>query len=618
MSRNNKQKLVDKSSNSVWFLLCGVAAVTFFLKTDFYDPFNSAKLILLLLVAGWILGHLINSYKENPINRKSKDFNITVIVISFMLFLLASTIKTDVFMVALLGDTQRRNGFLSYFGLCIIFLYASRSINFLNVLRVYKIGLLTGLVLSTYGLIQISGKDFIKWNNPYNSMISTLGNPNFASALLAVLSLLALYGIFLKNLSIIYKLLSIIFIFSALIAITSSDSRQGLLTIFFSLLFYLSIYSYLKNKKIGILVTTLSLLGSVLALLGMLQKGPLESLLYKGSVSVRGYYWRAGIEMFKNSPLTGVGVDRYAVNFKEFREVGYPLNYGFEITSSNAHNTIIQLFATTGIFVGILYLFLIGYVLFSGFSLLRRISNEERKITLGLLSAWVGFQAQSLISIDNIGISIWGWLLGGSIVGLNLNHKVNHSESATPKEISKNSKSVEINLFQPAISALVLIPTIIFSSLFYKSESNLFFLNGISTPTAPQNKEMVLEYANKVLDNPFSDPFYKYRTAFFLFDMGHKDKSYEIVSNLHTYDPKNLDYLQGLAYFEEIRKNIPNAISIRNEIAKGDPWNATNYLKLLALYKDSGDLVKATSMKNKILSFAPNTDIAKTASEALG
>ena len=223
------QKLVDKSSNSVWFLLWGVAAVTFFLKTDFYDPFNSAKLILLLLVAGWILGHLINSYKENPINRKSQDFNITVVVISFMLFLLASTIKTDVFMVALLGDTQRRNGFLSYFGLCIIFLYSSRSINFLNVLRVYKIGLLTGLVLSTYGLIQISGKDFIKWNNPYNSMISTLGNPNFASALLAVLSLLALYGIFLKNLSIVYKLISMMFIGSALIAIISSDSRQGLL-----------------------------------------------------------------------------------------------------------------------------------------------------------------------------------------------------------------------------------------------------------------------------------------------------------------------------------------------------------------------------------------------------
>jgi len=100
--------------------------------------------------------------------------------------------------------------------------------------------------------------------------------------------------------------------------------------------------------------------------------------------------------------------------------------------------------------------------------------------------------------------------------------------------------------------------------------------------------------------------------------MGYTDEAYKIVSNLHVYDPKNPDYLKGLAYFEDLSKNIPNLISIRNEIAKGDPWNADNYLKLLVLYKDSGDLVNATAMKNKILSFAGNTDIAKTASEALG
>jgi hypothetical protein len=364
VSRNNKQKQVDKSSNSVWFLLWGVAAVTFFLKTDFYDPFNSAKLILLLLVAGWILSHLINSYRENPINRKSQEFIPTVLVISFIIFLLTSTFMTDIFMVGLLGDTQRRNGFLAYFALCIIFLYAARTINFSNVLRIYKIAILIGLLLSAYGLMQINGKDFIKWDNPYNVMISTLGNPNFASATLAILSLLALYGIFLKNLPIIYKLFGIIFIIIALIDIISSDSRQGLLVIFFSLLVYISLYFYYKNKKIGFFVISVSVFSAVLTLAGMLQKGPLESLLYKDSVSVRGYYWRAGIEMFKSYPFTGVGVDRYGAYFKEFREVGYPLKYGFEITSSNAHNTFIQLFETDGIFVGTLYLILIVYVLF--------------------------------------------------------------------------------------------------------------------------------------------------------------------------------------------------------------------------------------------------------------
>ena len=605
MSKNNKQKIVDKSSNSVWFLLWGTAAVTFFLKT-------------LLLVAGWIFGHLINSYREKPIKFKSDDFLTTILVASFIIFLLVSTLFTDVFMVGLLGDTQRRNGFLAYLGLSIIFLYASRRINFLNVLRVYKVGILAGLVLSTYGLIQISGKDFIKWNNPYNAMISTLGNPNFASAALAILSLLALYGVFLKNLPIIYKLISLILIVSSLVAIISSGSRQGLLVIFFSLLIYISIYFYLKNKKIGILVICISAFSAVLAILGMLQKGPLVSLLYKDSVSVRGYYWRAGIEMFKDKPFTGVGVDRYGVYFKEFREVGYPLKYGYEITSSNAHNTFIQLFATAGIFVGTVYLLIIGYVLFSGINLLRRSNGEDQKITLGLISVWIGFQAQSLISIDNIGISVWGWLLGGSIVGLSRRREEGLEQNGINQVTSKSSNRVKINLFQPAISVLVLVPVLIFSSLFYKSESNLFFLKSITVPTSPQNKKPVQEYVNKVLDNPFSDPFYKYRSAFFLVDMGDTEQAHKIILSLLKTDSKNPDYLKGLVFFEETAKNIPGIILTRNKIAEGDPWNADNYLQLLKLYMINNDLVNATAMKNKILSFAPNTEVAKTALEILG
>ena len=53
------------------------------------------------------------------------------------------------------------------------------------------------------------------------------------------------------------------------------------------------------------------------------------------------------------------------------------------------------------------------------------------------MSAWIGFQAQSLISIDNIGIAVWGWLLGGAIIGLsngineNLKEKEKNIESTT-------------------------------------------------------------------------------------------------------------------------------------------------------------------------------------------
>ena len=617
MNSVNKQNLVDKSSNSVWFLIWGVASVTLFIKIDFYDPFNSAKLLFLLFVSGWISGHLISSYKEMPIVFKSREFIGFSIVTSFILFLAISTLITRPFIVGLIGDTQRRNGFLAYLSLSIILMYASRSITKYNVLRVYKIGILSGLIISAYGLIQINGKDFIAWNNPYNAMISTLGNPNFASAMLAILSLMAFCGLMINNLNKTYKFISLVVIIFAMTAILGSDSRQGLLTIFFGLIFYLSIYTYLRNKKYGIPVIIFSAFSAILATLGMLQKGPLEELLYKDSVSVRGFYWRAGIEMLKAFPFSGVGVDRYGSYFKEFREVGYPLKYGFDITSSNAHNTIIQLFATSGALVGISYLFLVGFIFIVGVRSLSQGNLEDKKILLGLISAWLGFQAQSLISIDNIGISVWGWLLGGAILGLTRQAEID--VVLTNKNYKKsNSNTVKLNLFQPAVSTIILIPIVIFTSQFYRSETNLNLVKNFAVPSEQQNRQFVIERSSEILNNKFTDPNYKYLTALYLSQIGESEKVYAIILGLHESDPKNLDYLKGLANLEHSQNNVPSEISFRKQIVNGDPWNAENYLQLLELYKSSGDIENAVSMKNKILSFAPNSDAAKQAIVLLG
>ena len=614
MRQRQNSKITDKSSNSVWFLLIGVSAVTLFFKTDFYDPFNSAKLILLLVIDGWLLSHLINSYRLRPIVKRSNEFNMTILLLGFIASLLISLMQTDVLLVGLIGETQRRGGFLSYIGLSVIFLYAVRSINFSNIMRVYKIGIVTGALLSAYGVLQISGRDFVAWDNPYSSMISTLGNPNFASATLAILSLIGLSGILVNNLHIFFKSLGIVLTILALIAIVISGSRQGLLVIFFSSIFYLSVYSYMRSRKLGIFVVGFSAVGAILAILGMLQKGPLVSLLYKDSVSVRGYYWRAGIEMFKDAPLTGVGVDRYGAFFKQFREVGYPLKYGFEITSSNAHNTFIQIFAMAGFIAGIFYLSLIVYVFLSGLRLLKQCQPNEKTLVLGLLSAWLGFQAQSLISIDNLGISVWGWLLGGSILGLSFAQK----EDVKSINAGSSKNMVNINLFQPLVSLILLLPIIIFTSSLYKIERNMFVLKGISSPSFPENKSAVLKFANEVISNPIADQFYKYRATFHLYDMGFKAEAYQAASKLFDDDPINPDFLRGKVFYEESFGNVATVISTRKQIALIDPWNAENYFQLLKLYKLNGDIENANAMKDKILSFAAETAVAKSAVEILG
>jgi len=617
VAKSNSLSVTYSKSNSVWFLILGVAGVTVYVNTNAADPINTPKLILSLIVSGWLVGHLLDSYRKNPMIFRSQNFLNLFSILFFLGTMLISTLLTDVRITGLIGETQRRNGFLQYAALSIIFLYAARIIDLNYSIRIFKVAILTGVILSAYGLMQVFGNDFIKWDNPYNSMISTVGNPNFAAAILAILASLSLFGLFIKRIPTLYKVISLLVILMSLLAIFRSESRQGLLIVFFSCTFYITLFFLAKYRKTGLLALPFALFFTLLVILGMLQKGPLANLLYKDSVSVRGYYWRAGIEMWQANPLTGIGIDRYGAFFKEFREATYPLRYGFDLNSTNAHNIVIQLFSTGGIFVGLSYLFLMAVILTSGVRLVMRSTGDDLKVSLSVLSAWIGFQAQSLISIDNIGVSVWGWLLGGAVLGLAQNTSSKNDQGSVIVNNSSNKKLVKINLFQPALSFITLIPIVILTLSLSRVESNVLVVKSLANPAISENRNRVFDYASKVLTNPLADPSYKLQVSLVMADMGYKEEAFIQIKNLSSGDPRNLDFLRALIFFESENQNVENLIALRNSVSKYDPWNAQNYLELCKLYKFSGDLVKAKEVQEKIISIAPNSDQAKDAIKEL-
>jgi hypothetical protein len=81
--------------SSIKFLIFGVAIITLYFNTKVADPFNTVKLIILLLVSGWLLGHLISSYREHPIKAKTADLSPIVLCVAFVLTLTISTFFTD-------------------------------------------------------------------------------------------------------------------------------------------------------------------------------------------------------------------------------------------------------------------------------------------------------------------------------------------------------------------------------------------------------------------------------------------------------------------------------------------------------------------------------------------
>ena len=55
-----------------------------------------------------------------------------------------------------------------------------------------------------------------------------------------------------------------------------------------------------------------------------------------------------------------------------------------------------------------------------------------------IVAAWVAYQAQSLISINQLGLGVWGWSLSGLIIGYELNTRPDAVEgNAKPAQRGK-------------------------------------------------------------------------------------------------------------------------------------------------------------------------------------
>jgi len=479
-----------------------------------------------------------------------------------------------------------------------------------SIKRLSLYALITGTLLTIYGLMQISGVDFIEWNNPYNAIISTVGNPNFAAAIMAIMAIIifapALNSDFSKTIRASSLILTCIIIYT----IYLSNARQGLLTFLIGSGIYIIVWSFIKSKKLGYIFATAGIITSIFSVLGMLQIGPLTNLLYKGSVTVRGYYWDAGIKMVQSNPIFGVGSDSYGNYFKEFRDMSYPLKYGFGITSSNAHNLPIQIFATLGIFAGITYLLLLLYIFQLGIKLIKSKQGNDRLLVASIFSAWLAYHAQSIISIDNIGISIWGWMLGGAIVGLSIDDK-KITQEINSLNLKNNSKN--LGLLRPAISLMSMLISLVIIIPHYQGESNMFQSRLRFNPGNPQNQVPLREYAFKTINGKLTDPSYKYTAAGMLFSVGYTEESLTELNKLNVSDPRNLDILTMMAEINENLSRHSEAIKLRSQIAKYDKWNASNYLQLGRDYKIIQDFTNMELMKSKILDFAEGTPEANKA-----
>jgi O-antigen ligase len=612
---------IRKHSDRLFVLPLGLAWVDLAYQKGASDPLNPVKLWILGLVAVWAFADLVTTRHILGFFKSQRIFRICGSILGlFAASFFVAFLLTPVKSVALFGDTGRNVGFLNYLFLIIIALYSAYKLSLENIKNIYWTVFALNFVLTLYGLLQHFKIDFLQWKTQYNPIILMTGNPDFASSLLGLFAVVCVAGLFL-NFNILAKIvIGLVTIFTCLV-IYWTQARQGLVATVAGLGFFALVLLWQKSKKATIALSALELIAGAFSILGMLQIGPLTKYLFKASITDRGYNWRAAIGMFKSHPWFGVGVDRYAAYFLQYRSPKYPLLYGYTQTVTNAHNVFLEIFATAGVFAGLAYMAFIVFVGFRAFIALKNSSGSEQIMIAGIVAGWIVFLAQSIISVDSLVISIWGWVLGGAIVGLSIGKaevipptsggripKAGNARKRSRLDISPN-RSIVFSISVVGLCLLV-VPM-------YRNETSTLKFSAIQAPTDLAGKDAYRAIAKKTFNQTLLNPNYKANIAVSMAKNNYGPEAINYFKETIKTDPRNTNSYTLLALVYENLKSPQEAIPLRKELTKLDPYGAENLLSLANDYLMTGDQKSAVETKNAIIAMAPGTDVAKRAEKLL-
>lgn len=536
----------------------------FILNSGVSDPVNVTK----MTAAGGVGIASLLLFLSFGLKKSLQSFPSTLIAVAIFLL---SGINAVVFSESplsqnLYGLYGRNTGFLTYLFMVGILLCALMIENERQFAHLIYGLILTGVVNVAYCFWVLSFGDFLSWSNPYGNILGLFGNPNFISAFLGMFISTSVALIF-GNLVKLWQKVSLTLLgLIAFYEIIKSNAIQGIvvtvggLTIIGFYLIYSKFAGYLAS---GLYISLVGIIG-ILAVLGTLQKGPFN-FVYKRSVSLRGSYWHAGIDMGMQNPFHGVGFDTYGDWYRRSRPpvalVDMP---GVDIMSNASHNVVIDFFANGGWPLLLSYLAILAL----GMKSIVRVTIKFRQydsIFVALAATWMCYQAQSLISINQVGLTVWGWALTGALIAYEKYKLTNKNESPEnsnrPRKLAKKSTS----LISPALVA------------FIGSAIGIFMaapaLNAEAT-WHKANQSRNLEQIKRALEGTIMNPAssFKYAQAVDLFQ---RSNLFELA---HTYavigTSFNPDYFDGWKQFYY----LPNAtISEKNEalanMKRLDPLN---------------------------------------------
>jgi O-antigen ligase len=375
-----------------------------------YDPINLPKMLTLTTGATLLLGLAISNLKKLLGIRLSLTAPLALLTLCFIFSFFTNEASRT---VQFWGTWGRSTGLLTYLSFIVITLVAALIASQKNLISIRIWFEKLGYFISLYTLLQYLDLDPINWSQKL--MVATLGNINFMSSFLGMAAISYASRVLLERGELTQKIHYLFFVSLNLFLIYISKSIQGLGVFLAGIAFILSCMIRRRSNYLKALLAFGTLIfPGLFGLAGTAGLGPL-SFLKQETVVFRVDYWVAGINMVSSDPINGIGIDSFGDHYREFRTLDAVIRTGPQRVTNTAHNVLLDISTGAGVIAGLLMVVLLlgtAIIALRGLRL-----NQASDDFFAIAAIYFGFLVFLSISINQIGVGVWGFLIIGLIQG---------------------------------------------------------------------------------------------------------------------------------------------------------------------------------------------------------
>ncbi len=403
-----------------FYALAVLLPLTFDLRLE--DTFDLPKATVLhigVMVLGWIWLRRSQSCGSPALEWMPLDtavlarFAVAVICTVFSIYRYTSFMGNYKFY---------QDGLWSFGCYVVVYFLVSRCLSLEEAGRVLQSGVLVCFPVSIYAVIQGSGKDpFFPWMSGGGWVASSMGNPNFLGAFLCLMLPLGMARFILSTRTWTRWawMIWLSFAFTALVLTRTRSAWLGFLVsmIVFFLLIRREIASRWKYVAVPLAVSFF-LTAAYLSASKSARNAVMDRLAVfldhrESSAHARLFHWSAALGAGMERPLLGSGLDTFAYVFSPHQDVASVRYGGRLMIASNAHNELLQVFATTGIIGLAAYIwFWIRWIL-TAKRVLAKTPGDDRIWIASLVSGMAALLTHAQFNFNVLTTWFYFWVITG-------------------------------------------------------------------------------------------------------------------------------------------------------------------------------------------------------------